>query len=75
MERDALPSAGVVVFQDEPGRFSTFGDAFDGLVTDAVRLYSGRAFTAEIVLQHEDKPRPNEVARYALVNGAVQRIR
>jgi hypothetical protein len=70
-----LPARGTIVFQDAPARFSTFGDAFDGMATSVVQLFTSRPFTADIVMPPETVSPADEVARYALVDGNVVRLR
>ena len=48
-----LPARGTIVFQDAPARFATFGDAFDGMSTSVVQLFTSRPFTADIVMPPE----------------------
>lgn len=69
-----LPERGTIVLQDEAARFSTFGDAFGGMATPALQLFTGRAVTAEIVTPEAQAPRPNETARYRLMAGQIRRI-
>jgi len=71
----ALPAAGTIVLEDAPARFATFGDAFGGLSTSAVRLFTGRSLVADIVEAGDAAARPGEVARYKLAAGTVQRVR
>jgi hypothetical protein len=70
-----LPDRGTVVLQDEATRFGTFGDAFDGMATSALRLFTGRPFTAEIVTPEDQAVRPGEAARYRLSQGHIERVR
>jgi hypothetical protein len=70
-----LPSSGTIVFEDTPARFLTFQDAFDGMASDGVRLFTGRSVTASIVTPPDTGPQPGEVARYVLRNGRVERVR
>ena len=70
-----LPDRGMVVLQDEATRFGTFGDAFDGMATSALQLFTGRPFTAEIVTPEDQAVRPGEAARYRLSQGRIERIR
>jgi hypothetical protein len=74
-DRDSFPSTGLVVFDDEPGRFQTFANAMDGLATDAVRLCTGRDLRGEIVSSTDPAVRPDEVARYTLTEGRISRVR
>jgi hypothetical protein len=71
----SLPEHGTIVFQDTPAKFSTFGDAFDGMATSSVRLFTGRPFTADIVMPPETVSPADEAARYGLRDGAVVRLR
>ena len=70
-----LPAAGTIVFEDAPARFSTFGDAFDGMPSSIVQLFTGRRFTADIVMPPATVTPGDEVARYALRDGRVVRLR
>jgi len=72
---ETLPAAGMIVFEDAPARFATFGDAFGGLSTSAVRLFTGRAFVADIVQAGDGGKRAGEIARYAVADGTVRRVR
>ena len=74
-DRGTLPERGTVVLQDEATRFATFGDAFDGMASSALLLFTGRPLTAEIVAPEEQSPRPGEAARYKLAHGQIQRVR
>jgi len=74
-DRDSLPSTGLIVFHDEPGRFQTFANALDGLATDAVRLWTERELKGEIAGSNDAAVRPDEVARYALTAGQIRRVR
>jgi hypothetical protein len=69
-----LPAGGTIVFEDAPARFATFGDAFGGMSTAAVQLFTGRPFTADIVMPPEKITPPDEAARYALVDGSLERL-
>ena len=70
-----LPDRGTVVLQDEATRFGTFGDAFDGMATSALQLFTGRPLTAEIVPPEDQAVRPGEAARYRLSQGRIERVR
>jgi hypothetical protein len=73
-DRAALPDHGTIVFEDAPAKFSTFGDAFDGMSSSMVRLFTGRPFTADILIPPDIARQPDEIARYALRDGSVVRV-
>ena len=52
------------MFEDSPARFSTFGDAFDGMSNSVIQLFTGRHFTADIVMPPAVSTPPDEIARY-----------
>jgi hypothetical protein len=68
-----LPEHGTVVFEDSPERFSNFRDAFGTLATEAVQLHTGRSLTAIVVAAGADRA-PDEVARYRVRAGTVERV-
>jgi hypothetical protein len=76
--RDALPTQGVIVLEDEPDTQSNFMNAFGTLGGDAVRLYTGRALDVRIatgsrLAADERLPHPQDVAaRYRLVKGRIE---
>lgn len=71
----SLPAVGTIVFEDSPSRFSTFGDAFDGMSSAVVQLFTGRRFTADIVMPPATASPADEIARYAIHDGHVIRLR
>jgi hypothetical protein len=70
-----LPDRGTIVFEDTPSRFSTFADAFDGMSTAAVQLFTEKPLTGDIAMAPDVARRAGEVARYAMRDGKIARLR
>jgi hypothetical protein len=68
------PRTGTIALVDEPQPFSNFGAAFGDAATEAMRLFTGRDWSAVVVPADHRDPLPDEVARYQLVHGRVTRV-